>query len=800
MTNPELADQEVSASVIAVTSQHRREASGSTSDLNSGDVPPKLSLPPGTSVQRTVGSPVQGGLPEPSSNLHPSDARASLQSSNDRATWELVIEMMEKRHENEVADLNEEHKIEIDERDKKIHRLEGQIKRARTKNERTQMQVNDLREGQTKLKSQVDASHQALQQATAVSEALQAQYDELKDKSEITITTSDQPQSPHGQQEITAEATNQEGGVSEDEMGQFRQAYLAIAADLNQALADNHRLFAEAYDLKQALEKDPDRDPGVQMLIGHKDQALRDLHATAWQCSIELRKLQKESSENIKLAKKEIKRLRTQVLDKNRSVACLHSSMSEYKEVSESILAMLKGRVYPNDLIQGMEDYYQAALKDNRILSTGSMKQSDQIDELYETLGSLRADFLQTKRSLDEKDDLYDQIQRDMREKENELGVVQMKLECLEHDHAKAVDEKDREIAEANRLMVRVEENVSQMINGSLDDCQLHFLLLKAEEKQRAVTRCQEAMNEIGELRQRLQDRESQDALNTCLQYFNDQKYQQDAARLRKIEEELRSVHDEMQLLRRLPQDINLTQVLKEREELEAARKRIHALEADLRKVNCKTNNAAHAKAVDSILKLKGFCSQLLVMISRFGRAAKARGEGDYHDELEAFITGSEAYVKELYQGDEDESEVSEQGKQGGLKEPKKPEESAKVKSATRPLGQDEQPLMSSKKAVKQPAPRIPPLTAEELIAQKKAACGIHLHNNNGEKPAVIDIPAQPTDVPVISLKETEKPTKEMCDSAEGDTEEGQNPEDSMSLTPSQWAHKYASKSGESRL
>lgn len=191
-------------------------------------------------------------------------SRRSIESGNDNAAWEKVIEMIEKRHENDVADLKEEHELVVEERDKTIQRLTGQVKRVNKKNDRMQMRVNGLLEGHSALKTEVEATKEALQQVISASQVLRAQYDELKPKYESSIKGPMQDNSVRGESttpiEQETEATTNESEIPMEDLDQLRDAFRNMASDLFRAHGENRNRWAKIYQLRRGLEQDPAPD------------------------------------------------------------------------------------------------------------------------------------------------------------------------------------------------------------------------------------------------------------------------------------------------------------------------------------------------------------------------------------------------------------------------------------------------------------------------------------------------------------------------------------------------------------
>ncbi len=505
--------------------------------------------------------------------------RRSIESGNDNAAWEKAIEMIEKRHENDVADLKEEHELEVQERDKTIQRLEGQLKSAEKKNERMRMRVNGLLEGHSALKTEVEAAKEALQDVIGATQVLQAQYDELKRKYESSITGPGHDDPVEGGSippiEQETEAATDGCEYLPEDLDQLRHAFRNMASDLFKALEENRNRWGEVYQLRRALEQDPAHDIGLQQVVEYKDQKIRELETTASECSVALDKLERESSKDMHLAHEEISRLRDQIAEKSSAVSVLRTSRAKFQDVAEDILDMLKGKVYPNDLIQAMEVYYQTAISDNKTLASGSKKLADQVDEMHETITTLRGEVLEAKRSSEEKDALCEQLTQDIREKENEVGSLEVKLEALQHDYDQLGQEKRQTIADLERGVENVSEKVDQLLDATLDERNRVYVQLKEHETSLADARSQELFAENETLRRQLQDLQQQDELGICLGYFTDIKQEQMAARLKEAEEELETLRAEIHLLRKLPPEINITQVLEEREELVMLRKRL---------------------------------------------------------------------------------------------------------------------------------------------------------------------------------------------------------------------------------
>lgn len=635
-----------------------------------------------------------------------SAARLSCQSGNDEAAWQTLIDMIELRHKNDVADLQEEHELEVAGRNQDIERLENDLRRANRKRGRTQLRVDELLQSHTELQAEVDASKEALQQAVSASQALQAQYDELKEKYENCSVHDNALQIPptqSGEQGTIAECPLHEHENLEQDLNQLRQAFHTMAADLNKALDENRLRANEVYELKRALEQHPEHDIGLQKVIEYKDKWLEELRATAAQCSSDLDKLQKDSAQNKDLADGVISRLQARIAEKTSIIARLQYSKNEYKEVSESILAMLQKKAYRDDLIQAMESHFQTVRSDNYVLAAGNMELQKQIDEMSDEISTLQADLLQAKISSDEKDDQCEQIQRDMCEKENEVGALQIKTERLEYDLEQAMGEKERCLAMAENGLTEVTAEMKKLMDGTVDERTRAYLRIKEQETENSKARYRQLQDHNNELQQRLDELGQQAESQTCLIYYNGARHDLVEARCRDAEEAVTALRNENQLLQKLPPTINITKVLEDREELERARERIQSLEEAIPQINItkvlndqvelgkarekiqslervireekqRSGNGGQKKAVEAIIALKLAGFQMLLQIDKMNKANKAGERGDDFGDVTNFINECQDFLDGIDSFDmEDEGEGKDE-KELDLGEEKEPE------------------------------------------------------------------------------------------------------------------------------
>lgn len=630
---------------------HVRETSGSTllnpEETISHDHPVRQ-----TTFQRTN---ISSELPAP---------RLSSESGNGEAAWQTLVDIMETRHENDVADLKEDHALMVAGLNEEIARLQSELTVTNRKWAKTQKRFKGLLQGYTDLKAEVNTSKEALQQVTSASQALQVQYDELKEKHDNSLVHNNAiqlPLSQSGQQAINAECSLPEHQSLEQDLNQSRWALHAMAVDLNKALDENRLRSGEIYQLKRALEEHPEHDIGLAKVIEYKDKMLQDLQATAGKCSMDLDKLQKQSSEDKDLARDEISSLNAQLARKSSLISWLRSSVNDYQVVSEDILGMLQKKAYPNDLIQAMDSYFQVATNDNRILAAGSMRQEKQIEEMYGEISKLQADLLQAKRSSDEKDDLCKHVQQDLREQEAKMGSLEMELERLQHDLQQAVEEKEGSVAEAKRRMAVMADNLEKVMDGTVDECARMYIRLKEQDADRIAARYQQVCQENYELRQIAEDRQQQTDLDKCCAYFYGVDFDNAQARLEDAEKDIMALREENQRLTNLPHVVHVSKVLKDQEELQKAQEKIHRLEQVIKGEEWKQGNCDRKTAAEYILQLKLIGFQLLLQIDRLNKANIVGAKGDEYGAVKEYIDHYQFLIEAIPSCDEEaENDVHE--------------------------------------------------------------------------------------------------------------------------------------------
>lgn len=557
LTDGESGYQVLLNSDIQISLPQVRETSGSTL-LNASETDSQGPLPQAISHQSEISS-------------ENSDARLSSRSGNDDVAWETVVDAMETRHTNDITDLKEEHEVEVTEYKEKIEHLKGQLERAKERKNKTQVRVNGLLQGHADLQAQVDASDKARQQVTSDFQALEIQYDQLNEKYEKFLVPNGTVQFPSTQpteEEVTARCQVHEHTSLEQDLIQSQEVSRALARDLNNALDENRRRCNEVRNLRWALEDHPEYDIGLQAVVDYQEKTLKDLQATSNQCSLELDKLQKESAHNKDLADAEIFSLNAQLTEKNSLVSQLRTSTNEYKQVSENILAMLQKKAYPNDLIQAMESYYQAAISDNDALTVSIKRREEQIDEMTGQINKLRADLLHEKRSSDEKDDLCRQNEQDIFDKKNTIEDVQTRLEMAEGDLERLVEERDVSLAEAEGRFMMVTGYLEQMVNGAIDDGARAYIVRRTQEADQATSLYHQACEQNNQLRQLAEQREAQASELLKDAVKDDLRLEQVRARLEEAEKEVNTLRDEIRGLRQLPLAVDVSRQMQDQPEV----------------------------------------------------------------------------------------------------------------------------------------------------------------------------------------------------------------------------------------
>lgn len=571
--------------------------------------------------------------------------RLSSQSGNDEATWKTVVKMMETRHDNDFADLKEEHAVTVAELKEEIECLQGKLTAADQHKEKTQKRVTRLLRGQTGLMAQVNGSKAALQEAISASQTLQAQHDELKEKyEEVLLAHENTPQpssTQSGDETINTECPVHEHKVLEQELAQTNRAFQEMGADLSKALDENRLRSNEVYQLKQALEQHPEHDIGLQKVIEYKDHMLQTLETRAGQCLSDYNKLQKKSTEDKDLADEEISRLNAQLTEKNSLISQLRSSVEEHKKTSDGVLTTLQENGDSNDLIKSIEIVFQARRSEDYILTVGIKKLEGEIDEMHGEMGRLRADLLEAKRSSDEKDDLCKDLQQAVREKEAELGNLQMENDILQHDTEKVVEEKERSLAEAEKRNEAVTEHLEKVMSGTVGEAAQEYIHRQRHEKDYFRTLHEHVCEENYNLRQLAAEREGQTNFALCQVYYNGVRHENVEGRLKEAEKEIETLREEIHRLEHLPHVIHISKVLKVQAEFEAAREEISRLARIIREEDWKNGNGSYQTAVECISKLKKAGHNLLIMLDRFNTANQAGEPGGDFDEVNTYIEGS---------------------------------------------------------------------------------------------------------------------------------------------------------------
>lgn len=588
----------------------------------------------------------------------------SSEVANGDAAWDFITEMMETRHNNDVADLKEDHALEVAECRYEIECLQRELESANKKAKKTQERVEELLRGHVDLKAQADTCQEALQQVKSTSQVLQTQYDELKEKHEESLACDNTPLPPPtqpGDQNTGAECPLHDHKFLEQDLVQSQRACQAMAVDLNEAHEENRLRSNEVYELRRALELHPEHDIGLQKVIEYKNHMLQELEAKAGRCFSDLTNSQKKHAEDKDLAYEQITSLKAQLAKKTSAILQLWSLRKEYKEVSEGILAMLQKKIHANEFVQAMQSYFQVATSENQILSAGIKSKEEQVDKMNREISRLRADLLQAKRSSDEKDGICKDLQQNMREKKAEIGNLQMEYDMLQHDSEQVIQERDRSLAEAEKRTEVVSNELERVQAGTVGEAARGYILRQKEEKDHFRALHQQACEENYGLERVAAERDGQAKLQTCLIYYNGVREETVEGRLKVAEKEVEALREENRRLANLPDLIHISKVLRVQEEFEAARTEIQRLTRVVREQDWRNGNDAYQTAVKCILQLKKAGYDHLSVITQFNKANQVGEFPDFDlNKMDRYIEECQEFLEAVPSCDPDEEDMEE--------------------------------------------------------------------------------------------------------------------------------------------
>lgn len=288
----------------------------------------------------------------------------------------------------------------------------------------------------------------------------------------------------------------------ENELEKAQKSNEVLRAALAKAHRDAFYFQDRVEELKGFMNERPGELPSTDALVQAKDDMFSDLERKAGECYTAFIALDKSSREDRANDKAEIAKLRKDLAKSGALVTSLGDSKTVFQKQCQGLLAMLQKRVYPSELIEAMDHYFQLTIQDNSYLASVVTDQGQRLAKKDLELESLQAKSLETIRSLEDRQEHCSNLETTLREKDVELGALQMELDALPIDHQKIIDGRDSLIAELQGQLREVQDSTTDLLHATRTEGERQIMATKDDE----ISRLKEAHRECDAQNQQLLD------------------------------------------------------------------------------------------------------------------------------------------------------------------------------------------------------------------------------------------------------------------------------------------------------
>lgn len=524
--------------------------------------------------------PVPPGNPE-TTELQDKDDKpdgASTKSANTKF-WKLLLKSRKQSYKNELADLRDAHKDEIkalnlDHREK-IMVLEAE-KLAHQKT------VQELESSNATMQVKLEEKDVIIYQLVGTSQTLQQKYDELKEHYDCASTGSELTDTSALNHQIAATlAAIEERNAVQKELDSAINANRALEADL--AIAQNH---AQSFELRvrelwEALEQSPNEVANIKGVIELKNKMFSDLEKRAGECFNLLTSLQEKSVQEKKTASQEIAALKAKLRRKEILVAGLQRSKNKFQHQSEVVFAMLLSKVYRDNLINAMEEYFQITIQDNSFLQTEVERQAGEIASCDLKIVLLETAVHEAERSLEEKRKAVSEVELALNTKDVELVMVQMELNSINIDHQADIDRKDELLADTNRRLRETSDEKAELMTKESHAREQWFLKSKDDKIKALEKKCRKLSSSNQRLERDLQTQIDISDANCEATNLSEAELEETRVKLKAVEGQIEQQQEQVREWLGLPTSINVADVIAMKKALGEAQSRIQELESD---------------------------------------------------------------------------------------------------------------------------------------------------------------------------------------------------------------------------
>ncbi|MCJ1465127.1 hypothetical protein MMC07_003743 [Pseudocyphellaria aurata] len=383
---------------------------------------------------------------------------------------------------------------------------EKSSKAAEAKKVVLQNRIAELESCKAMMEDELESKKVAMQQAITTSLHLQQNNNELKKMYEDIAKESEESNcSALNHQTSATLAAVEEKNVLQQELSDVLNTNRALLADLTaaQELATFCERRMKA--LNYALAQSPNEIANLSGVIALKDKMFSDVDRRAKESSLALHNLEKKSDMDRRLARQETVVLKAELEKNQRTIAELWMSREVFQGQCEAILAMQRKKVRTDDLITAMDGYFQTVLHDNSVLKSEIQRQACEISSQNLKVVMHEAAMEDIEKTLKAEKESNNELRLALSTKDIEFGALEVELNSVHADHQSIIDEKDRQLADADQRVQNAFDAIENFINEGLDERQ-RLLIQRKDEKIAALEkRCQRLSSSCQTLEIRLQ-------------------------------------------------------------------------------------------------------------------------------------------------------------------------------------------------------------------------------------------------------------------------------------------------------
>lgn len=504
--------------------------------------------------------------------------------------WETILESRQTSHENEMADLVEDHAAEIQElrelTTEQVRLVKNELTSALRSNKQLKKKNAELRRRRNRQVEQLQHNDMKMQQVLADHRGLQHRFEQCE-MDLLQLKRTDAP----GVKVVNENASLERITALAAQVHEKDQL-LRVAHDMNYGLAAalakdkaEAEFYAEkVYELTGRLEDKPASDTEKDRLLEYKDKMYKDLDIRCSEITeglqLRVQDLEKQTELDKACSSGAIIALQNKLDRMTRADQDLAARKLAFKRVDKLIFEMLRRPQDNTRALRSMDEINRLVHSDNDYLRGISEAKEMEICDAEVEASQLRTAIRELRKGEDMKARTISTLEERTRAQACELGRLQTEADILLVEHEEALANKNRWISHYKQKAEISDQEKNTFINTRLD----HWVRWSLQGKDREISRLE---NEVSEQRstgfqlrhelQKMTDCRTHDA---GYAYVSEQESQLNKERTRAAEEEVRTLQIELSDLRECyhsiqkEEDKGIKEVLKEGEELQEAESR----------------------------------------------------------------------------------------------------------------------------------------------------------------------------------------------------------------------------------